>query len=246
MLFSRVLYAMDFFDKHKALIITILFCSMLVLALYNFTLSQKQKQISEMIVDLDDFTSDEEEEELMPEEETPEPPKSTSRETHRAFDENQEEREQNFERELEEIFDRNSAQSEETSENEDDSQDGEFNIPKSQPRERETSQGDNSTEKISTQSGSLRNSSISFSLKGRNAVNIPNPVYTCDRAGKVVINIRVDSNGRVLETSVNKSSSTTTNQCLTDNAMQYAADAVFSQMPGRDSQPGTITYEFQP
>ncbi|HSP11576.1 MAG TPA: energy transducer TonB [Salegentibacter sp.] len=237
---------MDFFDKHKALIITILFCSLVVLALYNFTLSQKQKQISEMIVDLENFIPEEEEEEPVPEEETPEPPKSTSRETHRAFDENQEERERNFDRELEEIFERNSAQSEETSEEVDDATDGEFNVQKSQPKKKETSQGDNSTEKISTQSGSLRNSSISFSLKGRNAVNIPNPVYTCDRAGKVVINIRVDSNGRVLETSVNTASSTTTNQCLTENALQYAADAVFSQMPGRENQPGTITYEFQP
>lgn len=199
-----------------------------------------------MIVDLENFIPEEEEEEPVPEEETPEPPKSTSRETHRAFDENQEERERNFDRELEEIFERNSAQSEETSEEVDDATDGEFNVQKSQPKKKETSQGDNSTEKISTQSGSLRNSSISFSLKGRNAVNIPNPVYTCDRAGKVVINIRVDSNGRVLETSVNTASSTTTNQCLTENALQYAADAVFSQMPGRENQPGTITYEFQP
>lgn len=236
---------MDFFDKHKALIITILFCSVVVLALHIFTLSQQQKQISEMIVDFDEFEPEEEEEPEL-EEEAPEPPQSTARKTHRAFDENQEARQENFERELEEIFEKNSAQSEETSEDESESKDGEYNIQKSSQKEQQASDGDETSQKISAQSGSLRNSSISFSLKGRSAINIPNPVYTCDRAGKVVINIRVDSNGRVLETSVNKASSTTTNQCLTENALQYAADAVFSQLPGRDNQPGTITYEFQP
>lgn len=237
---------MDFFDRHKALIITILFCSVVVLALYNFTLSQNQKQLSEMIVDLDEFEPEEEEEKPEPEEETPEPPKSTSRETHRAFDENQEARQENFERELEEIFEKNSAQSEETSENENESDDGEYTVQKSSQKKEQASHGNETTQKISTQAGSLRNSSISFSLKGRNAVNIPNPVYTCDRAGRVVINIRVDAGGRVLETSVNKASSSTSNQCLIDNALKYAADAVFSQLPGRDNQPGTITYEFQP
>ncbi len=198
-----------------------------------------------MIIDLEDFAP-EEEEIPEPEEETPEPPKSKTQETHRAFDESQEARQENFERELEEIFEKNSAQSEETSEDENQSEDGEFNFQKSSQKKQQASHGNETSQKISTQSGSLRNSSISFSLKGRNAVNIPNPVYTCDRAGRVVINISVDAGGRVFETSVNKASSTTSNQCLIDNALQYAADAVFSQLPGRDNQPGTITYEFQP
>ncbi|HEY9185316.1 MAG TPA: hypothetical protein VIM94_08325 [Salegentibacter sp.] len=198
-----------------------------------------------MIVDLDSFESLEEET-PEPEEETPEPQKSISQKTHRAFDENQEARQENFERELEEIFEKNSAQSEKASENENETKNGEYNFQKSSQKKQQASHGNEASQKISTQAGSLRNSSISFSLKGRNAINIPNPVYTCDRAGKVVINIRVDSGGRVLETSVNKASSTTSNQCLIDNALLYAADATFSELPGRDNQPGTITYEFQP
>ena len=65
---------MDFFDKHKALIITVLFCSVLILGLYNFNLSQKQKYQQEMLVDLEEYTQTEEEEEIPeePEEETPE------------------------------------------------------------------------------------------------------------------------------------------------------------------------------
>ncbi|MGY5849089.1 hypothetical protein [Salegentibacter sp. F14] len=236
---------MDFFDRHKALIITILFCSVVVLGLYNFTLSEKQKRISEMIVDLEDFEA-ERKEIPKPAEKKTESPKTTEMTTHRAFDENQEAREKNFEREIEEIFEKNSAKSEEISEDDNESNEGEYNFPKASEKNQEASHGNETSRKISRKSGSLRSSSISFSLKGRNAVSIPNPVYTCDRAGKVVINIRVDASGRVLETSLNKASSSTTNQCLIDNALRYAADALFSQLPGRDNQPGTITYEFQP
>src|SRR5690606_14906566 len=112
------------------------------------------------------------------------------------------------------------------------------------PKER--SDGNRSSENISTQSGGIDNSSITFSLVGRTAVDIPNPIYTCDRAGKVVVNITVNSAGRVLSTSINKGSSNTTNQCLTEQAMLYASQAVFSPLAGRDSQPGTITYHFKP
>ena len=107
---------MDFFDKHKALIITVLFCSVLILGLYNFNLSQKQKYQQEMLVDLEEYTQTEEEEEI-PEEEAEPQNSNNSPETHRAFNENQEAREENFNRELDEILEQNSAQQEKSSEN---------------------------------------------------------------------------------------------------------------------------------
>ena len=60
-----------------------------------------------------------------------------------------------------------------------------------------------------------------------------------------MINISVDANGYVLTTSVNRGSSTSTNECLTDRALEYAAGARFSKMSARESQPGTITYYFK-
>ena len=167
--------------------------------------------------------------------------------THRAFNEEQEARNENFDQQLNEILDRNSADQEETSDNEAESSSGDYNIantPRERPQQR--SDGDNTSNETSTQSGGIDNSSISFSLVGRSAVHIPNPIYTCDRAGKVVVNINVDAQGRVISTSLNKGSSTSTNLCLTENALEYAAGAVFSRLPGRNSQPGTITYYFQP
>ena len=86
---------------------------------------------------------------------------------------------------------------------------------------------------------------ISYYLVGREAVTeLPNPVYTCEQSGKVVINITVDDQGRVIEASYNKASSNTTNGCLIDNAIYYARKARFNK-DSKNKQLGTITYLFQ-
>ncbi|MBZ9631051.1 hypothetical protein LB465_09690 [Salegentibacter sp. LM13S] len=235
---------MDFFDKHKALIITVLFCSVLILGLYNFNLSQQQKVEREMLVELEEYTAPEDEEEI-PEEEPEPQTNQNSPETHRAFNENQEAREENFNRELDEILEQNSARKEQSSENETESSTQGTFATGSKSETIKRSDGDNSSKDISTQSGGLRNSSISFSLRGRNAVSIPNPIYTCDNSGKIVINITVNAEGQVIDTGINKASSNSDNECLIEKALEYASNAVFSQLPGRNEQPGTITYNFK-
>ncbi|GGW92707.1 energy transducer TonB family protein [Salegentibacter mishustinae] len=237
---------MDFFEKHKALIITVLFCSVLILGLYNFNLSQKKKIEQQMLVDLEEYTEAEETEEEKPEEELK--PKTTrnSPKTHKAFNENQEAREENFNRELDEILERNSARQEQSSDSDNSASTiGTFATGK-KSKNKKRSDGDNTSEDVSTQSGSLRNSSISFSLRGRNAVSIPNPIYTCDLPGKIVVNITVDAEGRVIDTNINKASSNSDNECLTEKALEYALNARFSRLAGRNEQPGTITYNFKP
>lgn len=239
---------MDFFDRHKALIITLLIFGILLLGLYNFNLSNSNQKAREFLVDLENFKT-EEQEEPEPEQEQEEPEQQQTQpavETHRAFNESEQARNENFDQQLNEIFERNSADREETSETESSSS-GSLNLPnnkREQPQQR--SDGDNTSTQTSTQSGGLDNSSITFSLVGRSAVFIPNPIYTCDVAGKVVINITVNSRGRVTATSVNKGSSTSSNDCLIQNALDYASRAVFTDLEGRNSQPGTITYHFQP
>lgn len=86
--------------------------------------------------------------------------------------------------------------------------------------------------------------SISYHLADRNAQQIPNPVYTCDGAGKVVINITVNDLGRVIKTSFNRSASTTSNGCLVEQALDYAARALFNSA-SRKEQLGSITFQFQ-
>ncbi|HLU51397.1 MAG TPA: hypothetical protein VKZ42_04475 [Flavobacteriaceae bacterium] len=90
-----------------------------------------------------------------------------------------------------------------------------------------------------------RKSTNYYHLEGRNAVYFPNPVYTCPAGGKVVINITVNSSGVVTRTDYNASASETTNACLIDQALEYAAKAQFSSEKSKEIQVGTITYIFQ-
>ncbi|MBC2837924.1 hypothetical protein [Robiginitalea sp. SC105] len=88
-----------------------------------------------------------------------------------------------------------------------------------------------------------KRTSISYSLIDRNAYDLPPPIYTCIEGGKVVVNIEVDRSGYVVDASFNASSSSTSNGCLVENAIQYALRARFSSA-SREEQKGTITYLF--
>lgn len=238
---------MDFFDRHKALIITSLLFSVIILALYSFTLSSNNQKTRELLVDLDNFRAEQpKEEEPEPEEVIETSPRPTSL-THQAFNENTEARNENFDRQLQEIFERNSAAQEEITEEENNAATGTYGMRSSAREEtQKRSDGDRSTEITSTQTGSKERSSISFNLVGRTAIDLPNPIYTCDRPGRVVVNITVNERGRVLTTSINRAASDTRNECLAEQALQYATQAVFSSLAGRNNQPGTITYNFKP
>lgn len=236
---------MDFFDKHKALIITSLLCSILLLALYNFSLSSNNKKARELLVDLENFQMEKPVEEEPQEQETPQTTPSQTL-THQAYNETQEARTDNFDKQLQEIFEKNSSSQLESSDEESSGTSGSFNFQQKREEPKKRSDGDRNTTNTSTQSGSMDNSSISFSLVGRSAVVIPNPIYTCDRSGKIVVNITVDDRGKVTSTSINRGSSNSSNDCLTQQALQYASQAIFSRQAGRPSQPGTITYNFKP
>ena len=240
---------MGFFDRHKALIITALLFSVLLLGMYNIRISNTNAKVRETLIQLNDLRSEEvAQEEQQQTKEAEEPPPQQQRpnlQTHQAYNQNQE-NEQEVQSRLEEIFEKNAAEQEASEAENSESNSGDFKLQQQKRKERrEASEGDNSTSETSTAEGTLRNSSIAFSLLGRTAIEIPNPIYTCDRAGKVVVNITVNAAGEVISTSINDASSTTSNECLTTKAQEYAAGARFSRLPGRNSQPGTITYYFQ-
>lgn len=234
-----------FFDKHKALILTTLSFSVLMLALYNFKLASGNQDTAEMLVDLEQYKLVEKEE-LEPEEKQAQQKERRDVQTHQAYNQDKETREADFKNKLDEIFKKNSAEQEEAENVDSEGSEGNYALNRKNSDEKKNrSDGDDSGEEASQKSAVYDYSSISFSLKGRRAVKIPNPVYTCDTAGKVVINITVDANGYVIDSSVNKASSSTTNECLTDRALEYSAGAKFSKLAGRDNQPGTITYHFR-
>lgn len=241
---------MDFFDRHKALIITLLIFSILILSMYNINISNESKKIRETLIELNDLRPEPlpEEQQNPPEEPEPptEPPQRPAFETHQAYNQNEQESRSKLDSRLEEIFQKNSAEQEASEEESSEPSAGDIALSQKNARERQkASEGENSSTQTSVKEGAIRNSSISFSLKGRRAVDIPNPIYTCDTPGKVVVNISVDATGTVVRTAINKNASTTSNECLAEMAMEYAAGARFSPVAGRDSQPGTITYNFQ-
>ena len=98
--------------------------------------------------------------------------------------------------------------------------------------------------KKKTEAGFNRNSTNSYRLVDRTALFFPNPVYTCDGFGKVVISIEVSATGKVTKANYNKRNSTTTNQCLIDKALEYAYLSRFNTAPSKPEQLGTITYNF--
>lgn len=91
--------------------------------------------------------------------------------------------------------------------------------------------------------GNNYRSTISFSLKDRKKVHIPIPVYLCEENGIIVINITVNSKGTVTDTYVNNSS-TSSNECLIEHALDYAKQSVFSADPTKPNQIGSITFSF--
>ena len=91
---------------------------------------------------------------------------------------------------------------------------------------------------------SKMNTSVSYSLVNRNNIHLPTPIYTCIEGGKIVINIKVDALGYVLNAVVNKKSSNSLNRCLVENAISYALKARFDTSE-KTLQKGKITYLFQ-
>ena len=89
-----------------------------------------------------------------------------------------------------------------------------------------------------------KNTLVKYALAGR-VGNIPNPVFTCERDGKVVVSITVDEAGRVTKTAIDRANSTTTDDCLLENSLLYAQKAKFNAVSGKKEQTGTITYIFQ-
>ncbi|MFO7719961.1 MAG: hypothetical protein R6W85_05925, partial [Gillisia sp.] len=83
--------------------------SIVLLALYNFSLSSNNKQVRELLVDLENFQVAEPEEQEAEKEEILQETNKETAQTHQAFNETTEAREENFKSQLDEIFEKNSA-----------------------------------------------------------------------------------------------------------------------------------------
>lgn len=94
-------------------------------------------------------------------------------------------------------------------------------------------------------SGSGSGNSSGYSLGNRKAISKPAPKYTCNEAGKVVVEVSVDRNGKTTNAIAGVKGSTNTAKCLLDQAQIAAMNTRWeasSDAPER--QVGKIVYNF--
>ncbi len=86
---------------------------------------------------------------------------------------------------------------------------------------------------------------IDYSLAGRTANFLPLPDYTTQATGRVVVEITVNREGRVIRASAGARGTTTTDRTLHNLAEEAARRARFDlKMDAPEEQRGTITYNF--
>ncbi len=84
-----------------------------------------------------------------------------------------------------------------------------------------------------------------FDLAGRSLSGaLPRPSYNVQDEGRVVVNITVNPDGKVIQTTIN-SRTNTANAALRRAALDAARKAVFNGVSAMNNQTGTITYYFK-
>jgi len=247
---------LKFLDQYKALLITLLISGTVVLAMFSFSITKDAEFISESFYEIEPHTI----EELKALEEQLKAEEAAKATTNEAFNEDEEFKEmmKNFKSMASNDFEKTTREQEdiqeEVSETPDDivTSNSDYNSSKKyaiQDKERQSFHKANDvlvsqSKKKNENTKANKRSSVSFSLRNRDKIKLPPPVYLCEVTGKIVVNITVDSNGLVTDTYINSTSSSS-NQCLIDHALEYAQNAIFSSDAATKSQIGSITYYFK-
>ncbi|WP_185956528.1 hypothetical protein [Changchengzhania lutea] len=236
---------MNFTDQHKAVLLTFLISGTVVLSVFNFNLKQKNTFESESYYQV------EPEQELTEEDikvlEALEQLNASKAETNQAFNESQDKK--HFAQAYKPIAPPEDFKPATPSES-DEGDSANTSIPPKDIHEPAIDEADissfskvNDLLKKQQSEGVNKKSTIRYSLVGRTHQFLPTPVYLCETGGKIVINITVNSRGKVTDAYVN-SSSTSSNECLKEHALEYANKSKFSADASKDTQLGSITFYF--
>jgi len=237
-------------NTYKAMIITTLLSSAVVLLGFTIHIKKKSELVTETFYELEPETLDEEEKEKL-EDILKSLDNLLNTSTNEAYNESNDDEfeDKAFEERLEEIRNRNNPEN-----NPDQSETtNESSSTKTSSNENEANAFNEINDIIAKTSekkrapsanGGNKNSSISYSLVERTKIDIPPPIYLCETGGKVVINITVNSEGDVTNAYYNNAS-TTDNGCLVDHALEYAKASKFNSSSSNPSQIGTITFMFK-
>lgn len=257
---------MTFTNQHKALLITLLIAGTVVLGVFNAHLSQKTQQLAETVYDLDPEPLTEEEEKEIFEQEEEQPEQVTTNEAYNTT-QNYKRFAQAYklieppkdyvpsrQTETQEV----SEQAEDVDNTVSETSDAAINSEmmesynransvlmnhSSKHRNASASNGDNSSKDSALNSGVNKNSSANYSLKDRTHINLPTPIYLCERGGKVIVNIKVNGQGVVTDATINGRSKSV-NECLKEHGIEYALQSRFNTS-SKPSQIGTITFYFK-
>lgn len=89
-------------------------------------------------------------------------------------------------------------------------------------------------------------SGIGYDLGGRGAKNLAEPIYTSDEQGDIVVEIKVDRDGRVTFARAGARGTTISDQTMQRQAEEAARRSIFARDPSApEEQKGTITYKFR-
>ncbi|TYP77150.1 hypothetical protein [Aquimarina intermedia] len=238
---------MAIIEKHKALIITSMLMGIFILTLYNINMVGKQKIKTEMLIELpleEMAALTEQEEEDVDEVEQEDRKLIAAKRTHDAFNEDFDDPDhQEFEERMKALTEDPGKGTEGDNDMLTNADGADMMTEPEYSETKKEDTGNAEDEKASNVETNNRNSSLSYTLKNRKALRLPNPIYTCEGSGKVVVKIEVNKNGYVYQTKIDKRNSTTRNECLFDNAMVYAKKALFSSSTNEE-QKGSITYYF--
>ncbi|HRI28238.1 MAG TPA: TonB family protein [Chitinophagales bacterium] len=96
------------------------------------------------------------------------------------------------------------------------------------------------------ESPGMGDAGVGVSLTGRKLMGIKPIQDSSQEVGKVVIKIRVDRTGKVIDAQFQSGGSTTTSSTLKNKALEAAKSAEFNQtLSGPEIQTGTITFTFK-
>lgn len=236
---------MNFNNQQKALLLTFLISGTVILSVFNLNIKKQNELSAESYYEL------EPEKELTQEEikilEALEQLNNSKAETNKAFNETV--KEKSFTEAYKPIAPPEDYVRPESNENEDLNESSSSDNDISDLNREEVSSFSKvndllkkQTKKKEAPASSNRKTTIRYSLVNRTDEYLPIPIYLCEAGGKIVVNITVDALGNVIDTYVN-TSSTSTNECLIESALEYAKKAKFNASPN-NKQLGSITFNF--
>lgn len=247
---------MIFIEKHKALIITVLLTGIIVLGMFSFHITKQNEAIAESYYEIEPQTL----EEILEKEKELADLSENMPSTNQAVNEDEEFKEmmKNFKSMNSNDF-KNAQETQE--EQAEETQEAEEVLMSDAPSSSLNSGNGVNTDEFKKYDKvkdilAMRspdkwekpkninpNSTLTYSLKGRQMLDFDTPRYLCEDSGKIVVNITVNGNGKVTDTYIN-SSSNSDNQCLIDSAIEYAQSVIFDSSTSA-SQLGSITFYFK-